>query len=151
MPSSTFLSSLKRLEKNSGTVIDLSGVDTQPLGHQQEVQVGAQRQTDGGPRRVGDTGEVRHAGQTHQQPGAHVAGLGAHGRDHGAQLAAAQIEAVRAALAGAGVGHAYEHHGDEVHRNGDDDTNLCRCHVWNLSFCLTRVNITYFLLDVNTE
>ena len=121
-------------ELRHGDGVDLRGVDPQSLGHQQEVQVCTQCKADGRPCRVGDAGEVRHAGQAHQQPRAHVAGLGAHSRDHRAQLAAAQIEAVGAALAGAGVGHAYAHHDDQVYGNGDDNADLRSCHDRNLSF-----------------
>ena len=79
----------------------------------------ADADADGSPGDVTDTGGVGQARQTHQQPGAHVAGLGAHGRDQRAHLAAAQVKVI-AAVAAALFAKVYtdEHHGNQVYRYG---------------------------------
>ena len=79
-------------ERGDGDGVQLHAVTADALGHQQEVEIGTQSQTDGSPAGVSHTAEVGHAGQAHQQPGGHVAGLGAHGGDQRADAAAAQIK-----------------------------------------------------------
>ena len=94
-------------------------IAAQPPCHQKPVQVGAHRQADGGPGRIGDPAPVGYAGQPHEQPAAHVRGLGAHGRDPGPQAAPAQ-EVVFGALVGApGEEQPDGHHAGHVTAHGD--------------------------------
>ena len=87
-----------------------AGIPPQPPGHKVPVEPGAQRQADGGPGRVTDTGQVGDARQAHEQPAGHIAGLGAHGRDQRPHLAPAQIK-----IRGVAVGFAEQ----EPHRKHD--------------------------------
>ena len=91
------------------------------LGYQQEVEIGAQSQTDGGPAGVGHTGQIGHAGQTHQQPGRHIGCLSTHGGDQRAHAAATQIEALRTLLGAATDHDAGDDHEAQVEDNGSHD------------------------------
>lgn len=53
-------------------VVGLFGIAAQALGDEQPVEVGAECQADARPTRVGGTGEVGEAGQTHEQVARHV-------------------------------------------------------------------------------
>jgi len=70
--------------------VDLHAVAAQPLGDDEPVEIGADRETDGRPAGAGEAGPVGEAGQAHEQPAGHVRGLGAEGRDPRAQRAPAQ-------------------------------------------------------------
>ena len=96
-------------ELGHGDGAQLSAVAAQALGYQQPVEIGAQRQARRRPEGVGQAVEKGQSGQAHQQPGAHVRGLGAHGGDIGAQLAAAQVKIVGAGVP-PGVPQAHAHH-----------------------------------------
>ena len=115
-------------EGGDGDGVQLHAVAADALGHQQEVQIGAQSQADGGPAGVGHTGQVGNTGQAHQQPGGHVAGLGAHGRDQGAHAAAAQIKALRIFFASASDHHAGEDHEAQIQDDHRSDADLCASH-----------------------
>ena len=65
-------------------------VAAQPPGNDQEVKIGADRQTDAGPAGIRQTGPVGQAGQAHQQVAGHIGSLRAERRDPGAQGASAQ-------------------------------------------------------------
>ena len=114
-------------EVGDGVCLHVSGVGAQALGYQQPVQVGADAQTQSGPEGVADTAEIGHAGQTHQQPGGHIRGLGAHGGDQGTQLTAAQVE-VADGLVGLGETETKVQHKEQIQYDGYDDTDsrLCR-------------------------
>ena len=117
-------------EAGDGDGLHGDGVVPQPLGHDQPVQVGAHGQADGGPAGLGNAGDVGQARQAHQQPAAHVRGLGAHGGDDGAQLPAAQIE-----LVGGPPGvflaevDAHEDHQAQIGHNGHQDADFRGGHV----------------------
>ena len=70
-------------------------IAAQPFGHDQPVEIGADRQSDGGPPGFRDAAEISQPRQTHEQPTAHIRRFCAHGRNDGSQLPAAQIELVR--------------------------------------------------------
>ena len=123
-------------ERGDGDGVQLHAVTADAFGHQQEVEIGAQSQTNGSPAGVSHAAEVGHAGQAHQQPGGHVAGLGAHGGDQRADAAAAQIKPFGAFLAPAADQHAGADDKTEVEDNGRGDKHLCACHA-ELSFCFT--------------
>ena len=99
------------------------GVDAQALGHQQEVEIGAHRQTDDGPADLRQSGEVRQTRQAHQQIGAHVGGLRAHGGDQRAELAAAEVKIAGARRTAAGKRHTDANCHDEVQRHGQRDNH----------------------------
>ena len=101
-------------EAGDGDGVQLHAVPAQPPGHQQEVQISAGGQTDGGPAGVGHAGQIGQTGDTHKQVAAHVAGLGAHGGDQGAHPPAAQVETL-----GALFGPAANHHAGE-----DDEAEI---------------------------
>ena len=105
----------------------LLGIAAQALGHDQPVQVGAKRKADHRPGGVSKAAEISQTGHAHQQPAAHVRGLRAHGNDHGAQLAAAQIE-IAGGLVAFGVDRADRQHADQVDGDGQDDADVCACH-----------------------
>ena len=89
-------------------------------GHDEPVEVGAGGQADAGPGDLRQAAEVGEAGQTHEEVAAHVAGLRAHGGDHGTQAPAAQIEIVGAAVAApAAEVNADEQHAHQVHEHSD--------------------------------
>ena len=94
----------------------------QPLGHDEPVQIGADGQAHGGPEGVADTGDVGQARNAQQQPGGHVAGLGAHGGDIGAQLSAAQIE-LSGGVAGLSAPESQIQHHGQIGHDGNDDTD----------------------------
>lgn len=107
--------------------VDLVGVAADAPRHDEPVQIGAHSQSDGGPAGLRQAGEVGHAGQPHQQPGGHVAGLRTHGGDEGAQLPSPQIEVVYGVVA-FGEPDAYAQHGDQIDRDGQADADLRNGH-----------------------
>ena len=107
--------------------VDLVGVAADAPRHDEPVQIGAHSQSDGGPAGLRQAGEVGHAGQPHQQPGGHVAGLRTHGGDEGAQLPPPQIEVVYGVVA-FGEPDAYAQHGDQIDRDGQADADLRNGH-----------------------
>ena len=109
------------------------GVPADAPGHNQPVQVGAHNQADGGPAGLGQAGEVGHAGQTHQQPGGHVTGLGAHGGDEGTQLSPSQIEIVHGFVF-LGTDPADPQHEQQIDCDGQQDQGLCGRHVQHSFF-----------------
>ena len=115
-------------EAGDGDGVQLYAVAAQPLGHQQEIQIGACGQTDGGPAGVGHAGQIGQAGDPHEQVAAHVAGLGAHGGDQGPHAPAPQIEALGALLGPAADHHAGEDHEAEIEDDGPHDTHLRTSH-----------------------
>ena len=54
---------------------------TKSLGNNKPVYISSDCQSDCSPRCISRTGQVSNAGQSHQQPAAHVRGLGTHGGD----------------------------------------------------------------------
>ena len=109
-------------------------IPAQAARDDQPVEIRADGQTDGRPGHLRQAKQIGKAGQAHQKVAAHVARLGAHGRDDGAHLAAAEVEVVRAAAAAllAKI-HAHQHHRGEVEHDGHYNNDLCACHV-NFSF-----------------
>ena len=105
-------------------------IPAQAARDDQPVEIRADGQTDGRPRHLRQSAEVGKARQTHQKVAAHIARLGAHGRDDGAHLAPAEVEVVRAAAAALFAKiHADEHHRDEIENDGHYNNDLCACHV----------------------
>ncbi|MPM19591.1 hypothetical protein SDC9_66017 [bioreactor metagenome] len=92
-------------------------------GHDQPVEIGAHRQTDGGPAGVGHAGKVRETGKSHQQPTAHVGCLGAHSRHQRPQLTATQIKIIRGPVL-SGTGCADSQHRNQIDENRKDYANI---------------------------
>ena len=107
-----------------GDGVQLHAEPAQPLGYQQEVQIGPEGQADGGPAGVRHTGQIGQAGDAHQQIAAHVGGLGAHGGDQGAHPPAAQVEALGALFGPAANHHAGKDDQAEVEDDGPHNTVL---------------------------
>ena len=103
--------------------VQIGRVPPQPPGHDQPVQPCAHRKADGRPAGRGDAGQVREAGHPHQQPAGHIAGLGAHGRDQRAHLAAAKVE-VGAVVVGFAVRKPDEQHCHQIDNDGNNDTDV---------------------------
>ena len=103
--------------------VQIGGIAPQPPRHDEPVQPGAQRQTNGRPARGRDAGEIRQARHSHQQPAGHIAGFGAHGCDQRTHLAAAEVE-VRAVLVGLAVGKAHQQHTRQIEDNGGNDADV---------------------------
>ena len=70
------------------------GVDTDSLGNDEPVEIRTDGKTNGCPCSVRNTGEVSDAGQTHEEPAAHVRGFGTHSRYKGTKLSAAQVKVI---------------------------------------------------------
>ncbi len=121
-------------EAGNGDGVQLHAVAAELFGHQQEVQVGAHGQANGGPAGVRHAAEVRQARDAHEQVAAHVGGLGAHGGDQGADAPAAQVEALGALLRAAADHHPGEDDEAEVQDNRTHDTDLCGSHEISLLF-----------------
>ena len=103
------------------------GISAEALGHDQPVEIGARRKTDGGPAGIRDAGEIGDAGQAHQEPAAHIRGFRAHGRDQGPELSAAQVE-IAHGLIFFGKLDADAHHGEKINGHGDQHRDLCSTH-----------------------
>ena len=113
-----------------GQGIQHLGVSAEPFGGIDPVQQGPGRQSDGDPEGSHPHAEGK-AGQPEQEPAAHIAGLGAHGRDPTAQSPAAQH------VVGEGLGHPVrddpdDQHGYQIKREGDDGT--VHSHIRTTSF-----------------
>ena len=91
------------------------------------VEIGADGKADHRPCRVRQAAEVGQTGNAHQEPAAHVGGLGAHRDDHGAELAAAEIE-IAGGLVALGVGSADQKHTAEVYNDGNQNADIGECH-----------------------
>ena len=100
---------------------DCRRIAAQAAGNDQPVEPGAERESDGRPSGLGHAAEEGQPRYAHQQIGAHVRGLGAHGRHDRAELPAAQIEVVRAVVA-LGVMRADGQHTDQIHGDRGDNT-----------------------------
>ena len=113
-----------------GQGIQHLGVPAEPFGGVDPVHQGPGRQPDGDPEGSHPHSEGE-SGQPQQEPAAHVAGLGAHGRNPAAQLSAAQH------VIGEGSGHPVrddpdDQHGDQIKGKGDDGT--VESHIRTTSF-----------------
>ena len=117
-------------EVRHGDGVHMGRVGADALGHDQPVQIGAHRQTDGRPGRVRDARDVGHARQAQQQPGRHVRGLGAHRRGQRAQLAAAQVEVAHVGRA-LGVDPADGNHARQIDDDGNQHQQVCSRHSSN--------------------
>ena len=62
--------------RNGDRVTCHHGVAAQTPCDELPIEVGAESQAEGRPQRVGGTGEVGDARQTHEQPAAHIGGFG---------------------------------------------------------------------------
>ena len=96
-------------EIGNGQSIDLDRVAAQALCDEQPVEICTQSKADGGPARLGDAAEKGKAGDAHEQPCAHVGGLGAQSSDIGTQLSSAKIELAGVGLT-PGIGNADRQH-----------------------------------------
>ena len=67
---------------------------TKSLGNNKPVYISSDCQSDCSPRCISRTGQVSNARQSHQQPAAHVRGLGTHGGDERSQCTSAEIEVI---------------------------------------------------------
>ena len=101
--------------------MELGGIEPQALCHDEPVQVSTQGQTDGRPAGLGHAAEQGQTGHAHQQVGAHVRSLGAHGGDNGAQLAAAQVEVLGVVVLG--VQDADGKHTRQIDHNGNENAD----------------------------
>ena len=104
-------------EVGDGEGVDAVGVHAETLGHEEPVEVGADGQTDGRPGGLCQAAHHGDGGQTHEEPAAHIRGLGAHGGDQGAQLTAAEEEITRG-LVLFGNGHTDGQHHAHVQNDG---------------------------------
>ena len=134
-------------EAGNGDSVQLHAVAAELFGNQQEVQVGADSQADGGPAGVRHAAEVRKARDAHEQVAAHVGGLGAHGGHQGADAPAAQVEALGALLGAAADHHPGEDDEAEVRDDGTHDADLCGRHEISLLFRSMGAIIAHFLLE----
>ena len=115
------------------------GITADALGHDEPVEVGAHGQADAGPGDLRQAAEVGQARQAHEEVAAHVAGLRAHGGDHGTEAPAAEIEIVgTAAAAPAAEINADKQHRRKVNDDGDKDHDLGTLH-GTLSFAMETV------------
>ena len=108
----------------NGNGMDALGVDTQTLGNQQPVEICADSQTDGSPRRLRKTRHQRKTGQAHQKPAAHVRRLRTHRRDERTELSAAEIE-ILGALVFLGCLDTDADHHTQVQHDGNRNDNIC--------------------------
>ena len=113
--------------------VDLGRVGTQTLGDQQPVQIGAGGKTDGCPAGFGNAAEQRQTRHAHQQIGAHVRGLGAHGGNDRAELPAAEIE-VGAVVGSLGMPVTDIDHPDKVTDDGKNNEDCVGGHNENPLF-----------------
>ena len=97
---------------------DFVGVDTETFRDEQEVQIGADGETDDGPADLRHAAQVGEAGEAHQQIGTHIRRFRAHRGDQGIQTAAAEIEL---GCAGAGSSAAVHDPDDDGYQQIDDD------------------------------
>ena len=114
-------------EIGNGDGVNYGGVLAQTLGNDEPVKVCSHRKADDRPCGVGQTAEIRKPGHAHQQPPAHVRGLGAQRHHKGVEFPAAQIE-IGGALVALGVEKAHGQHTRKIYHYGDYDENVCACH-----------------------
>ena len=103
--------------------VQVCRVAAQAAGHDEPVEPSAHGKADGRPARGCNTGEVRKARHTHQQPAGHIAGLGAHGRDQRAHLTAAEVE-IAAVLVGFAIDKANQQHSHQIDHDGGNDADV---------------------------
>src|SRR5699024_2468202 len=100
------------------------GVDTDSLGNDEPVEIRTDGKTNGCPCSVRNTGEVSDAGQTHEEPAAHVRGFGTHSRYKGTKLSAAQVKVIYILIFLCAI-DADGKHCDEVNGDGKHNTYFC--------------------------
>lgn len=99
-------------------------VAAQSPGHKLPVEIGAERQADGGPHRVGRAGEVGQARQAHQQPAAHVGGFGAQGREPRPHAAPARKVFLGGGVGAFGVDESDGQHGRKIDDHGQQNPEI---------------------------
>ena len=113
-----------------------NGITAQAPGNNQPVEICTHGQTNGGPARIRDAGQVCNSRQAHEKPAAHIRSLGAHGSYQCAQFAASQIEFVgRITAALFAEIKTYIYHGRQIHGDGCQDSYLSSTH-FTLLLCV---------------
>ena len=116
------------------------GVLSQPGRYEVPVENGAEQQTDGDPDLAG-TCQVNGAGETHQQPAAHVGSLRGERGSPSAEVSAAE-EVVLIVLGFLGVDNADADHDQHIHRKGNQNNNVVCCHdIPPYSICIQTLHI----------
>ena len=115
------------------------GIATELSGNKEPVQISAERKTDCGPAGFRDAAEQGEPRNAHQQVGAHIRGLGAHGGDHGTKLPSAEVE-IGAGVGALGVAVTDIDHSDQINQNGENNKDTVGWHVETLSFLCDRRN-----------
>ena len=111
-----------REEIRNGDRVQLCGINAQPAGDEQPVQISAGSKPDSGPAGLSNTAEQRQTGNTHQQIGTHVGCFGAHGGNDGAKFASTEIK-VGAVAGPFGMAVADIDHTGQVNNNGENNKN----------------------------
>ena len=115
-------------EVRHGKGIHSDAVTPQAAGGDKEIQIGAQRQTDAGPARIGQTGPIGKAGQAHQQIAGHIRGLGAERRHPRTKAAAAEEVCLRVLIGAAGKDDADDDHRQHIQGHGQQMLQICSIH-----------------------
>ena len=110
--------------RNGDGIVGHYRVAAQSPGHKLPVEIGAERQSDGGPHRVGRTSEVGQARQAHQQPAAHVGGFGAQGREPRPHAAPARKVFLGGGVGAFGVDESDGQHGRKIDDHGQQNPEI---------------------------
>ena len=102
-------------------------IHAEAFRHQQPVQIGADRQTNGSPAYLCTAVQIRQPRQTHEQIAAHVRSLCTHGRNHRSEPPAAQIKIADAAVLFGIHSTDHDHHA-HIDKNGNQNTYYGFCH-----------------------
>ncbi len=109
--------------RDSDGVAGKHGIGAEPPGDEQPVKPGADGKTDRGPEGIAQAEPVGEARQAHQQPAAHVRGLGAEGGDPGSDRPVTDEKVLAAAVGAPGIIDADED--DQGHVAAHCDERLC--------------------------
>ena len=118
------------------------GVAAQSTGHELPIEVGAEGKADGGPHRVGGTGEIGDTGQAHKQPAAHIGRFGAQRGQPRADASATCEILSGGRIRPFGVDESNGQHGRKVNDHGHQHPDVFGNHVLFLSSKTTiRLNV----------
>ena len=138
--------------RNGDRVTCHHGVAAQTTCDELPVEVGAESQAKGRPQRVGGTGEVGDARQTHEQPAAHIGGFGAQCRQPRTNASTTREILASGRIGSLGVDEADGEHGHKIDDHRQQHPKIFGNHEFSLLRFLAEFLSNLFLqISVETN
>ena len=138
--------------RNGDRVTCHHGVAAQTACDELPVEVGAESQAEGRPQRVGGTGEVGDARQSHEQPAAHIGGFGAQCRQPWTNASTTREILTSGGIGPLGVDEADGEHGHKIDDHRQQHPKIFGNHEFSLLRLLAEFLSNLFLqISVETN